>query len=101
MKKDFKSFGFLTLAFGKKYRKLAKNLLISFRTYGNTTPFCVVTDKKDKNLLLYLLIIWFVMASIVPFIKFIVPQAEEIFSLMINTKIHFSPLFHCGGISFF
>lgn len=44
------NYGFLTLAFGKTYRKLAKNLLISYRAYGNTALFCVVTDKKDKNL---------------------------------------------------
>ncbi|WP_413853484.1 acyltransferase [Candidatus Ruminimicrobium bovinum] len=55
-----------------------------------------ITEKKDKNLLLYLLIIWFVMASIVPFIKFIIPQTEKLFDVMIN-KIHFSfPLSYLG-----
>lgn len=44
------NFGFLTIAFGKSYRRIAKNLILSFRAYGNTAPFCVVTDKKDNCL---------------------------------------------------
>ena len=44
-----RTFGFLTIAFGKKYRKIARNLIISYKKYGNTAPFCVVTDKKTKQ----------------------------------------------------
>ena len=49
-----------------------------------------ITEKKDKNLLLYLLIIWFVMFGIFPFISFIVPRTKNFIDLMIITKLHFS-----------
>ncbi len=56
-----------------------------------------ITGKKDKNLLLYLLIIWFIMTSIVPFIKFIIPSSVTFIDLMINTKMFFSfPLYFVG-----
>ena len=42
--------GFITLAFGKRYRKLAKNLLISYKFGKNSLPFCVITDKNDCHL---------------------------------------------------
>ena len=49
-----------------------------------------IAEKKDKNLLLYLLIIWFVMFGIFPFISFIVPRTKNFIDLMIITKLHFS-----------
>ncbi len=56
-----------------------------------------ITEKKDKNLLLYLLIIWFIMASVIPFIKFIIPQTESFFDFFINKRLYFSfPLSFLG-----
>ncbi|MDY6367960.1 MAG: hypothetical protein SPL13_05560 [Clostridia bacterium] len=40
--------GFITLAFGKYYRKIAKNLLESYKIYNKNLPFAVITDKVDK-----------------------------------------------------
>lgn len=56
-----------------------------------------ITEKKDKNLLLYLLIIWFIMTSVVSFIKFIIPSSVTIIDLIINTKMFFSfPVYFVG-----
>lgn len=49
-----------------------------------------ITEKKDKNLLLYLLIIWFIMTSVISFIKFIVPSTQNFFDIIINHKMFFS-----------
>ncbi|MCR4663066.1 MAG: acyltransferase family protein [Endomicrobiaceae bacterium] len=49
----------------------------------------VITEKKDKNLLLYLLIICFFVSSIIPFINFIIPSTKEMCDVLIN-KIHLS-----------
>jgi hypothetical protein len=41
--------GFFTIAFGKYYRKLARNLLVSYKINGGSSlPFYVITDKKDQ-----------------------------------------------------
>ena len=55
-----------------------------------------IIEKKDKNLLLYLLVIWFVMASIIPFIKFIFPSTEKFFNVTINNLNLYFPLSYLG-----
>lgn len=47
-----------------------------------------IAAKKDKNLLLYLLIIWFVITSVIPFITFIFPQTTNFFNKIINGKLN-------------
>lgn len=62
------------------------------------TPFLrPITEKKDKNILLYLLIVWLITASIVPFISFLFPVLKNILYLLLMGKIHFSfPLSYLG-----
>jgi len=56
-----------------------------------------ITEKEDKNLLLYLLIIWFIMTSIVSFIKVMVPSTQHFFDVIINQKMLFSfPAYFLG-----
>jgi surface polysaccharide O-acyltransferase-like enzyme len=56
-----------------------------------------IIQKEDKNLLLFLLILWFVMSSIIPFINFILPQTKHFCDLIIKTKLKFSfPLSFVG-----
>lgn len=41
--------GFMTIATGEKYRKIAFNLLCSYRRFSkNALPFAIVTDGQDK-----------------------------------------------------
>ncbi len=39
--------GFVTVATGGYYYKLALNLFVSYKLSNNTIPFCIVTDKKN------------------------------------------------------
>lgn len=41
--------GFLTIAFGEKYRRMANNLLQSYRTHGGKEAFAIVTEEEDVN----------------------------------------------------
>ena len=40
--------GFMTIAFGERYRRLAYNLLFSYKKSGGGIPFVVITDVNDK-----------------------------------------------------
>lgn len=56
-----------------------------------------ITEKKDKNLILYLLIIWLVAASIIPFINFMFPITKMFSEFIIKNKFYFSfPLSFIG-----
>ncbi len=49
-----------------------------------------ITEKQDKNLLFYLIVLWFIVSSIVPFIRFIIPESDKAIEFILNTRLHFT-----------